>query len=90
MSETSWPGFESTNRARSILRATAGGRVEMCCSCEPDLFIDGLHCCDQLTAHALVHAGLIRQARPGLVGSRVPARITSAGLAALAEHPEAA
>lgn len=90
MSGTSWHRSESTSRARAILRAVAHGRAEMTCSCEPDLFIDGLHCCDQSTAHALVHAGLIRQDRPGLVGNRVPARITTAGLAALDEHPEAA
>lgn len=82
--------FERTYRARAILRAVAAGRVEMTCSCEPDLFVDGLACCDQFTAHTLIHVGLIRQLRPGLVGSRVPARLTAAGHVALEQGTDAA
>ncbi|HVV11203.1 hypothetical protein [Amycolatopsis sp.] len=77
-------------RALAMLRAAAAGRAEMTCSCEPDLFIDGLACCDQVTARLLAHTGLIRPARPGTLGQRVPVRLTAAGHAALQATPEAA
>lgn len=70
---------ELTCRELAILRAVAAGRVEVTCGCEPDLFIDGLTCCDQYTARVLIHHGLVVQARPSLVGDRVPARLTAAG-----------
>ena len=54
-----------TNRDRAILRAVAGGTAEMLVSSEPDLFVDGRFCCDQLAARRLAHAGLIAGARPG-------------------------
>lgn len=73
-----------SRRALAILRAVAAGRVEISCSCEPDLFIDGLDCCDQYTAHQLAHRGLVAQARPGLVGQRVRAVLTAAGVELLA------
>jgi hypothetical protein len=66
----------------AILKAVAGGRVQMSCSCEPDLFIDGFSCCDQMTAHALAHGGYIRPAAEAASG-RVPAELTEAGRAAL-------
>jgi hypothetical protein len=69
-----------SHRARAILRAIAAGRVQMSHSCEPDLFIDGVACCDQVTAHALAHGGYLRPARSG---DRVPAELTDAGRAAL-------
>ncbi|GHF60138.1 hypothetical protein FHX82_000552 [Amycolatopsis bartoniae] len=74
-------------RALSMLRAVASGRAEMTCSCEPDLFIDGLACCDQVTARLLSHAGLIRPARPGALGQRVPVRLTDAGRHVLQAEP---
>jgi hypothetical protein len=55
----------------------------MSCSCEPDLFIDGFACCDQMTAHALAHGGYLRPAVDGTTG-RVTAELTDAGRAALA------
>lgn len=73
-----------TGRDRAILRAVATGRAEMTCSCEPDLFIDGLCCCDQHAAHRLAHAGLIRPAVPGSVGQRVRAELTDTGASMLA------
>lgn len=68
-----------TYRDRAILRAVARGTAEMLVSSQPDLFVDGRFCCDQLAAHRLAHAGLIAGARPGTVGQRVPARLTAAG-----------
>lgn len=53
-------------------------------SSEPDLFIDGMPCCDQYTAHAMAHHGGRRPDRPGLAGHRVPATLTHAGAATLA------
>ncbi|MDQ4033403.1 MAG: hypothetical protein M3332_14565 [Actinomycetota bacterium] len=66
-----------------MLRAVSDGRAELACSCEPDLFIDGLACCDQYTAHRLARAGLIRPAVPGTIGQRVRAELTVAGRAIL-------
>ncbi|MEV0089123.1 hypothetical protein [Saccharopolyspora sp. NPDC050642] len=72
------------HRHRAYLRAVADGRAEMTCSRQPDLFIDGLACCDQHTAHQLAENGLISPARPGTPGQRVPAVLTDTGNAALA------
>lgn len=77
-------------RARAMLRAIDAGRAQLTCSSEPDLFIDGLPCCDQFAAHDLVHQGLIRPGRPGLVGQRVPAQLTAAGRALVTATPVAA
>jgi hypothetical protein len=66
----------------AMLRAVAAGRAQMSCSCEPDLFIDGFACCDQMTAHALAHGGYLRPAVDTATG-RVPAELTDAGRAAL-------
>lgn len=51
-------------------------------SCEPDLFVDGFACCDQMTAHALARAGYIRQAGAA-TGGRAHAELTEAGQAAI-------
>jgi hypothetical protein len=75
------------NRERATLRAVALGHAEMTCSCEPDLFIDGLACCDQSTAHRVANAGYVVAARDGRCGERVPARITATGIAALGDGP---
>lgn len=72
------------HRALSMLRAVVAGRAQISCSTEPDLFIDGVPCCDQYTAHLLAHAGLIEPAAQGAVGKLVPAALTDAGEAALA------
>ncbi len=70
-----------TGRVLAMLRAVSDGRAELSFSCEPDLFIDGLGCCDQYTAHRLARAGLIRPAVPGAIGQRVRAELTVAGRA---------
>lgn len=76
-----------TPRGRALLAAVACGRVDMSCSCEPDLFIDGLCCCDQPTAHTLAHSGLIAPATHAPIGSRVPAVLTPAGTTTLERTP---
>lgn len=68
-----------THRDRAILRAVAGGTAELLVGVEPDLFVDGRCCSDQMAARRLAHAGLITTARPGATGTRVPARLTEAG-----------
>ncbi|WP_370942437.1 hypothetical protein AB5J62_25370 [Amycolatopsis sp. cg5] len=68
----------------AMLKAVAAHRAEMSCSCEPDLFIDGFACCDQITAHDLARAGYIKPADTTTVTGRVPAELTEAGHAALA------
>lgn len=73
------------HRERATLRAVAGGHAEISCSCEPDLFIDGLSCCDQSTVHRLARQGLIAPACPGKCGERVAAVLTEAGSLALGE-----
>lgn len=71
------------HRIRGMLRAVAAGRAEITLSSEPDLFVDGLPCSDQFTAHRMAVGGLIQPSRPGLPGQRVPATVTAAGTAAL-------
>ncbi|MGH4020268.1 MAG: hypothetical protein ACRDT0_13745 [Pseudonocardiaceae bacterium] len=68
-----------TGRGLAILRAVAAGRAELAVSCEPDLFVDGLCCCDQYTAHQLARVGLVRPAAAGALGQRVRAELTPAG-----------
>ncbi|WP_033294848.1 hypothetical protein [Amycolatopsis jejuensis] len=77
-------GTTVTHRGIAMLRAVAAGRGRLTGSCEPDLFVDGLPCCDQFTAHALAHAGLLRAVCPGPAGQPVPAELTPAGEALLA------
>jgi len=81
-------GDELNHRERATLRAVARGGAEITLSVEPDLFIDGLACCDQSTVHRLTHRGLIRPSRPGSAGERVPAEITDVGRAALGAIPQ--
>lgn len=70
---------ELTHRHLAMLRAVAAGRCEVTCSCEPDLFIDGRSSCDQQAAHVLARLELVRPARGGHIGQRVPAQLTPAG-----------
>lgn len=70
---------ELTHRHLAMLRAVAAGRCELTCSCEPDLFIDGRSSCDQQAAHLLARLDLVRPARQGRIGQRVPAQLTTAG-----------
>jgi hypothetical protein len=70
-------------RHRAYLRAIHDGRAEMSYSCEPDLYVDGLACCDQTTAHELAEAHLIQPVHAAKAGERVPATLTSEGTAAL-------
>ncbi len=66
------------NRERATLSAVGLGRCEITCSAEPDLFIDGIPCCDQFTAHRLARLGLVIGLRAGRLGERVPAQLTDA------------
>nr|WP_246258420.1 hypothetical protein [Amycolatopsis anabasis] len=68
----------------AMLRAVAAHRAQMSRSCEPDLFIDGFACCDQVTAHELARDGFIRPAEAVGGNGRVLAELTEAGQAALA------
>lgn len=81
--------FETTTglscRAVAVLRATRCGRVQVSLSSEPDFLVDGLAFCDQPSARALVHAGLVRPARPGRIGDFVPATLTETGHVVLAD-----
>ncbi|SFI65953.1 hypothetical protein SAMN05421835_101359 [Amycolatopsis sacchari] len=69
---------ELSHRALAMLRAVAEGRAVMTSSCEPDLFIDGVPCCDQMTAHTLAHRGYLAVGADGRT-----AELTPAGRAAL-------
>lgn len=75
--------IQLNHRERATLRAVALGRAEITCSCEPDLFIDGLACCDQFTAHRLARLALIVPLRAGRPGERVPALLTEHARAVL-------
>jgi hypothetical protein len=80
---TTTRSLELTGRARAMLRAVAAGRAEFTGGSEPDLYVDGLPCCDQTATHELVHAGLLRLGAPAAFGQRVCAELTDAGKAAL-------
>jgi hypothetical protein len=80
----SGPSFELSHRAMAMLRAVAARRAQMSCSCEPDLFIDGFACCDQMTAHALARSGYIQPADVTVALGRVTAELTDTGRAVLA------
>lgn len=67
-----------SHRALAMLRAVAEGRAVMSSSCEPDLFIDGVPCCDQMTAHILAHRGFLKTAADGFT-----AELTAGGRAAI-------
>ncbi|MCI2421532.1 hypothetical protein MOQ72_29265 [Saccharopolyspora sp. K220] len=81
--------LELNHRERATLRAVAAGRVEMTCSCEPDLFVDGVNFSDQTTAHHLAHLGLLQPGRRGRAGARVPAVLTDEGELVLSAKAEA-
>lgn len=78
------------HRALSMLRAVVAGRAQISCSSEPDLYVDGVPCCDQYLAHTLAHEGFIEPAYQGAVGTLVPAALTDAGMAAVTPAPAAA
>lgn len=73
-------------RTRAMLAAVADGRAEASDSCEPDMFIDGLACCDQTLAHTLTHAGFIRPIGPTTPSGRRALTLTAQGVAALAQQ----
>lgn len=75
--------IELSHRAHAVLRAVRAGRCEISGGSEPDLFVDGLAFCDQLMAHALSHAGLLRPTRLAGLGDRVVVELTTAGLEAI-------
>ncbi len=73
------PAPALSHRDRAILRAVAAGTAVLRVSVEPDLFVDGRCCCDQVAVRRLTHAGLIAAAGPGTAGQLVPALLTPAG-----------
>ena len=79
-----------SHRALAMLRAVDAGRAQMVCSSVPDLFIDGVPCCDQFTARALAQLGLVQPIYPAAVGQRVPATLTPAGRAMVVGESAAA
>jgi hypothetical protein len=78
------PSRGLSHRDRAILRAVAGGSAQLVVSSEPDLYLDGRCCSDQLAARRLAHAGLIAPAASAETGQRVPATLTPAGRRLLA------
>lgn len=74
---------ELSDRSRALLRAVGAGRCEVTGGSEPDLFVDGLACCDQVAAHNLVRAGLLRAVRVVSLSERAPAELTEEGRAAM-------
>lgn len=77
---------ELSGRARAMLRAVRDGRGELSGGREPDLYVDGLPCCDQSATHDLVHAGLLRPCGPAALDQRVGAELTDEGKAALGSN----
>ncbi|MCR6487378.1 hypothetical protein M8542_31565 [Amycolatopsis sp. OK19-0408] len=79
-----------SHRDRAILRAVAAGRGTLRCGYVPDLYVDGVACCDQHAVHSLARAGLLCAAREGVPGAVVPAALTELGNVALDASGEAA
>lgn len=75
---------ELSGRAKAMLRAVAAGRGQLSGGREPDLYVDGLPCCDQMVTHDLVHAGLLRARRAVRLDERTDAELTDEGRAAIA------
>jgi ribulose 1,5-bisphosphate synthetase/thiazole synthase len=73
------PAPALSHRDRAILRAVAGGTAQLSVSSEPDLFVDGRNCSDQVAARRLAHAGLIVAAVEARTGQRVLAELSPAG-----------
>jgi len=86
MSGLSAPTAPLSYRRLAMLRAVAAGRAEMTLSREPDLYVDGLPCCDQSEARMLAHDGLISPGQAAARG-RMQARLTDAGTALLGLTP---
>lgn len=74
-------GSSLNHRERATLQAVAAGDAEITSSDE--LFLAGLACCDQITAHHLARAGFLAPAYQGKPGQRVPAVLTEDGRRAL-------
>jgi len=83
MDESKGGDIPLNRRELATLRAVALGQAEISCSRAPDLFIDGLACCDQSTARRLASLGLVVSACEGINGARVPAMLSEAGKMAL-------
>ncbi|WP_433265902.1 hypothetical protein ACQPZF_39320 [Actinosynnema sp. CS-041913] len=75
---------ELSGRAKAMLRAVAAGRGQLSGGREPDLYVDGLPCCDRTATHDLVHGGLLRARRAVSLDERTDAELTDLGRAALA------
>ncbi|WP_051792093.1 hypothetical protein [Amycolatopsis jejuensis] len=71
------------HREHAILRAVAAGRAEILIGPAPDLAVDG-GWCDHSAVTRLVDGGWICPVRPGVLGDRVPARLSEAARHALA------
>jgi hypothetical protein len=85
LTDTELKDIELNHRERATLAAVAAGRAQISCSCEPDLFVDGLSCCDQGAVRRLARLGLLEPGSAGQHGDRVPAVLTAAGMVALNE-----
>lgn len=70
-------------RELAMLRAVVEGRAEITASCERDLFVDGIACCDQTAAHHLARGGYLRPARNCPIGRHCPAVLSDLGHHAL-------
>jgi hypothetical protein len=57
----------------------------MTLSSEPDLFVDGVACCDQVAATRPALIGLVEPGVLTAVGGRAPARLTALGARVLDE-----
>lgn len=77
------PGSSLSDRALSMLRAVRDGRAQFGPGPGADLYVDGIHCCDQEAAHGLAGLGLIRPACPAITGDRVRAIVTDQGIEVL-------
>lgn len=72
-----------TGRMKAMLRAVHDGRGELSGGSEPDLYVDGLPCCDFMSVHALVHGGYVAPSSVTALCERRTAVLTELGRASL-------
>ncbi|RRO19942.1 hypothetical protein EIL87_02885 [Saccharopolyspora rhizosphaerae] len=75
------------HRHLAVLRAVARGTAEITRSREPDLYVDGLPCCDQGAVRELVRTGLLHPAGTSFPGHRTTAALTELGRAVVGRGP---
>lgn len=76
------------HRRIAVLKAVLAGRCELSGGSEPDIYVDGLCCCDHSVAGDLLRDGMVRPVLT-VAGRHARAQITERGRTMLATHDQA-